>query len=204
MENYTFYYARVSTAEQNPDRQIDAFRDLGADERHIVVDYDSGKSLNRKGYQALRNTMLRRGDTIVVTSLDRLSRNKQDIHDELQYFKDMGVRVKILDLPTSLLDVPIGQEWVFEMVNNILIEVLGTIAEQERITTRKRQEEGTAAARARGVHLGRPKAFYPTNWLEVYPVWKAGEITAVEAMRRLQMKRSTFYKMARKYEIENK
>ena len=200
MENYTFYYARVSTAEQNPDRQIDAFRALGADERHIVVDRDSGKSLNRRGYQALRNTMLRRGDTLVVTSLDRLSRNKQDIHDELQYFKDMGVRVKILDLPTSLLDVPTGQEWVFEMVNNILIEVLGTIAEQERITTRKRQEEGTAAARARGVHLGRPKAVYPPNWDDVYPIWKAGEITAVEAMRRLRMKRSTFYKLARKYE----
>lgn len=200
MENFTFYYARVSTSEQNPDRQIQAFLALGADERHIIVDYDSGKNLRRDGYQALRNTLLRSGDTLVVTSLDRLSRNKQDIHDELKHFRDAGVRVKILDLPTSLLDVPTGQEWVFEMVNNILIEVLGTIAEQERLTTRKRMEEGIAAARVRGVHLGRPRATYPPNWGEVYPIWKSGEITAVEAMRRMGMKRTTFYSMVKKYE----
>ncbi len=200
MENYTYYYARVSTREQNPDRQIQAFRELGATERHIIIDHSSGKDTDRPGYLALRNTILRRGDTLVVTSLDRLSRSKADIRDELQYFKDSGIRVKILDLPTSLLDVPTGQEWVFEMVNNILIEVLGTIAEQERATIRRRQAEGLAAARARGVRVGRPAAAFPQNWESVYLAWKAGAITAVEAMRRTDTRKSTFYKLVDKFE----
>lgn len=200
MEHYTFFYARVSTKEQNPDRQIQAFRELGATDRQIIVDKESGKDTDRQGYQALRNTILRRGDTLVITSLDRLSRSKADIRDELQHFKDEGVRVKILDLPTSMLDVPTGQEWVFDMVNNILIEVLGTIAEQERQTIRKRQAEGIAAAKSKGRHLGRPQAAFPANWGEVHGSWKRGEITAVEAMRRMELKRSTFYKLCAKWE----
>lgn len=200
MENYTYYYARVSSRDQNPDRQIQAFRELGATDRHIIVDHSSGKDTDRPGYLALRNTILRRGDTLVVTSLDRLSRSKADIRDELQHFKDAGIRVKILDLPTSLLDVPTGQEWVFEMVNNILIEVLGTIAEQERATIHRRLKEGIAAARARGTHMGRPAATFPQNWESVYLAWKAGAITAVEAMRRTGTKKSTFYKLANKFE----
>ena len=201
MDNCTFYYARVSSKEQNLDRQLQAFRELGATDRYIVTDYCSGKDTDRPGYKALRNTILRRGDTLVVTSLDRLSRSKADIKDELSFFKENGIRVKILDLPTSLLDFPEGHEWVLDMVNNILIEVLGTIAEQERATIRKRQEEGLAAARAKGKHLGRPKAEFPENWDSVYLAWKAGAITAVEAMRRTELKKSTFYKLVRMYEL---
>ena len=204
MENYTYYYARVSSRDQNPDRQIQAFRELGATDRYIIIDHSSGKDTDRPGYLALRNTILRRGDTLVVTSLDRLSRSKADIRDELQYFKDSGIRVKILDLPTSLLDVPTGQEWVFEMVNNILIEVLGTIAEQERAMIRRRQEEGLAAARARGAHIGRPAVTFPPNWDSVYLAWKSGAITAVEAMRRTGTKKSTFYKLVNKFESGEK
>ena len=84
--------------------------------------------------------MLRRGDTLVIKSLDRLSRNKCDIKNELQFFKDNGIRLKVIDLPTTMMDLPEGQEWVFEMVNNILIEVLGTTAEQERASIRQRKE----------------------------------------------------------------
>lgn len=203
MENLTFYYARVSSKDQNPDRQIQAFRELGADDRYIIIDYESGKDTNRQGYQALRNTMLRKGDTLVVASLDRLSRSKADIRDELAYFRDSGIRVKILDLPTSLLDVPGGQEWVFDMVNNILIEVLGTIAEQERNTIRRRQEEGIAAARAKGKRFGRPETILPDNWDETISLWKGGEITAVEAMRRVGIKRTTFYKLVEKYKKDS-
>lgn len=199
MESCTFYYARVSSRDQNPERQIQAFKAMGATERYIIVDHCSGKDTDRQGYKALRNTILRRGDTLVVTSLDRLSRSKADIRDELQYFKDNGIRVKILDLPTTLVDFPTGQEWLFEMVNNILIEVLGTIAEQERATIHRRLEEGIAAARARGTHMGRPAATFPPNWESVYLAWKAGAITAVEAMRRTGTKKSTFYKLANKF-----
>ena len=128
MDCRTYYYARVSTKDQNLDRQITAFKSLGATDREIITDKESGKDTDRQGYQALKNAILRRGDTLVVKSLDRLSRNKADIHNELQYFKENGIRVKIIDLPTTMMDLPEGNEWVFEMVNNILIEVLGTIA----------------------------------------------------------------------------
>lgn len=196
MEARTFYYARVSSREQNLDRQLDAFHALGADERDIITDKQSGKDLERAGYQALKNAMLRRGDTLVVKSLDRLSRTKADIKAELEYFKENGIRVKVLDLPTTMMEVPEGQTWVFDMVNNILIEVLGTIAQQERTTIRQRQAEGIAAAKARGKHLGRPKAVKPDNWNEVSARWRAGEITAVEAMRLTGLKRGVFYKFA--------
>ena len=131
----------------------------------------------------------------MVKSLDRLSRNKADIKNELQYFKENGIRLKVLDLPTTMIEYPAGQEWVLEMVNNILIEVLSSIAQQERETIRQRQAEGIAAARTKGKHLGRPRAVKPDNWNEVIERWHTGEITAVEAMRLTGMKKSTFYKL---------
>ena len=170
MENRTYYYARVSSKEQN---------------------------LDRPGYMALKTTILRPGDTLVVKSLDRLSRSKTDIKNELQFFKDNGIRLKVIDLPTTMTDFPKGQEWIMEMVNNILIEVLGTIAEQERATIRQRQAEGIAAAKATGKKLGRPSITAPENWAEVYASWRAGNITAKEAMHRTGLKRSSFYKLVK-------
>ena len=139
--------------------------------------------------------MLRRGDTLIVKSLDRLSRNKYDIKNELQYFKENGIRLKVIDLPTTMMDLPQGQEWVFDMVNNILIEVLGTIAEQERETIRKRQAEGIEAAKKKGKKLGRPALTFPANWDNIYSSWKAGEITAKTAMEQTGTKRTSFYKL---------
>jgi len=196
VENKIFYYARVSSREQNLDRQIEAFKKLGATEREIICDKESGKDLERSGYQALKTAMLRSGDTLVVKSLDRLSRSKSDIKNELQYFKDNNIRLKVIDLPTTMMDLPKGQEWVFDMVNNILIEVLGTIAEQERKTIRKRQREGIDAAKLKGKHLGRPKTQKPENWNEVYDLWKSGEITARQAMQLLGVSKNIFYKWA--------
>ena len=195
MENRTYYYARVSSKDQNLDRQITAFKALGATERDIITDKESGKDLDRAGYQALKNAILRSGDTLVIKSLDRLSRNKSDIHNELRYFKDNGIRVKVIDLPTTMIDLPQGQEWVFEMVNNILIEVLGTIAEQERATIKSRQAEGIKAAKEKGKKLGRPSLEFPANWNDVYSSWKAGEITAKRAMELTDTKRTSFYKL---------
>ncbi len=191
----TYYYARVSSRDQHLDRQLEAFRKLGADENQIISDKQSGKDLDRQGYQALRNVILRRGDSLVVKSLDRLSRTKADIKNELQYFRDAGIHIKVVDLPTTMMDLPAEQEWIADMVNNILIEVLGTIAEQERITTRQRQTEGIAAARKRGVKFGRKPIPLPPNWDEVITVWKNGEITAKEAMRRTGVSHATFYRL---------
>lgn len=195
MDSRTYYYARVSSKEQNLDRQLDAFYALGAQERDIITDKESGKDLDRAGYKALKNAMLRRGDTLIVKSLDRLSRNKYDIKNELQYFKENGIRLKVIDLPTTMMDLPQGQEWVFDMVNNILIEVLGTIAEQERETIRKRQAEGIEAAKKKGKKLGRPALTFPANWDNIYSSWKAGEITAKTAMEQTGTKRTSFYKL---------
>ena len=197
MDSRTYYYARVSSKDQNLDRQISAFLAIGATEREIITDKESGKDLDRPGYQALKNAMLRRGDTLIIKSLDRLSRNKADIKNELQYFKKNGIRLKVIDLPTTMMDLPEGQEWVFEMVNNILIEVLGTIAEQERATIKQRQAEGIAAARQKGKKFGRPAIVRPANWNETITQWTAGKITAVEAMRLTGVKRSTFYQLVR-------
>lgn len=147
MDNRTYYYARVSSSEQNLDRQLEAFKSMGADTRDIITDKASGKNLERSGYQALKSTILRKGDTLVVKSLDRLSRNKADIKSELEYFKNEGIRLKVLDLPTTLIELPKEQSWIFDMINNILIEVLSSIAEQERLTIRKRQREGIDAAK---------------------------------------------------------
>jgi len=194
----TYYYARVSSKDQNLDRQIDAFKALGADDRSIFYDKASGKSLNRENYMALRDVILRPGDTLVIKSIDRLSRTKADISNELRYYSEKGIRVKILDLPTTLVEVDENQSWVIELVNNILIEVLSSMAQQERENIRRRQAEGIATAKKAGKYLGRPKIKRPANWNEVYAKWKAGEITAVEAMKLTSLNRGTFYRFAKR------
>ena len=121
MDNRIYGYARVSTREQNEDRQIEALKRFGVPEQQIIMDKASGKDTEREGYLYLKRQILRRGDTLVIKELDRLSRNKSDIKRELEHFKEMGVRVKILDLPTTLTDFPSEQLWVQEMINSILI-----------------------------------------------------------------------------------
>lgn len=195
MESRTYYYTGVSGKEQNLDRQVAAFKTLGATDREIITDKESGRTLERTGYQSLKKAILRPGDTLIIKSLDRLSKNKADIHNELRYFKESGIRLKVMDLPTTMMELPEEQEWVFDMVNNILIEVLGTIAEQERATNRKRKIEGIEAAKAKGKKLGRPALTFPANWDKVYASWKAGEITAKTAMELTETKRTSFYKL---------
>ncbi|MCF2554391.1 recombinase family protein [Faecalicatena contorta] len=196
----TFGYARVSSKEQHLDRQIEQLKRFVSIE-NILTDKSSGKDLERPSYQALKGALgLRRGDTLYITSLDRLSRNKEDIKKELQWFKENEIRLMILDLPSSMIQVPEGQEWIVEMINNILIEVLASMAEQERLTIRKRQKEGIEAARKKGKHLGRPRIEMPENFGVEYNKWKSGEITAKEAMKRLHLSSSSFYRMVKKYE----
>lgn len=190
-------YARVSTAEQHLDRQLMELRKY-VPEDNIVIDRQSGRDLNRPGYQALKGVLgLRRGDTLYIKSLDRLSRNKVDIKNELQWFQDNGIRLMIVDLPSSMIEVPEGQEWIIEMINNILIEVLSSMAEQERLIIRKRQQEGIEAAKRKGKHLGRPHCAKPDNWESVVSEWRMGRITAKSACEMLNLSKSTFYRMIR-------
>ena len=193
--NKIYGYARVSTTEQNIDRQIIALTAQGVAERDIIIDKQSGKDLDRQGYISLKNTLLRSGDTLIIKSLDRLSRNKCDIKNELEYFKANNIRLKVIDLPTTMIDIADGQDWVLEMVNNILIEVLGTIAEQERESIRARQAEGIAAAKAKGAYRGRKEIEKPDNWNEIVADWQSGKITATKAIELTGVKRTTFYKL---------
>lgn len=195
-------YARVSSTDQNLDRQIEQLQEYVPAE-NIITDKISGADINRPGYQALKGALgLRRGDTLVITSLDRLSRNKAQMQEEIRWFHDNEIRLKILDLPTSLVEVPEGQEWILEMINNILIEVLSSTATQERIIIKKRQREGIEAAKRKGKHLGRPRIDYPPGYENYYVRWKNGEITAVQMMKELGLSRSTFYRMVEAYEAK--
>lgn len=188
-------YARVSSKEQNLERQLIELKKY-VPEENIVVDKQSGKNLERPGYQALKGALgLRFGDTLYIKSLDRLSRNKEDIKNELEWFRKNGIRLMIIDLPTSMISVPEGQDWIIEMINNILIEVLSSIAQQERETIRARQREGIEAAKAAGRHLGRPPLTVPDNFASVIAKWHSGQITAKEAMQLTGLKRSSFYKL---------
>ena len=190
-------YARVSSTSQNLDRQL---AELGkyVEPSNIVVDKASGKDLNRDGYKALKGPLgLRKGDTLVIKSLDRLSRSKSDIRNELIWFRENQVTLQIIDLPTTMLNLPDGQEWIRDMINNIIIEVMSSIAEQERLTIRQRQREGIDVAKSKGKHLGRPKLEKPVEWDKYYDMWQRGDITAKKAMELLELKKSSFYKLVK-------
>lgn len=201
-----FGYVRVSTKDQKEERQIEALKNYCVDleDKNIYVDKESGKDFNRKNYQKLK-TILRSGDVLIIKELDRLGRNKEGIKEELNYFKDNQIRVKILNIPTTLMDLPEGNEWVFDMINNILIEVLGAIAEEERNKIRKRQAEGIAIAKAKGKYKGRPLAPLPEGFEKLYKQWKDKKISAVQFTKLLNLKsRTTLYKYIKRYEEKDK
>lgn len=198
MENRIYGYARVSSHDQNEDRQIETLSSFGVPHQNIIIDKCSGKDTEREGYQYLKRQILRTGDTLVIKELDRLSRNKADIKRELEKFKDMGVRVKILDIPTTLTDFPPEQTWVMDMINCILIEVLGSIAENERNKIRSRQREGIEAAKKKNIRFGRPSNPLPVNWEQVLAEVRNGNKKPVEAMKELDISRSCYYRLYNK------
>jgi len=195
MDNRIYGYARVSSREQNEDRQIEALKNFGVPSENIIVDKCSGKDTERDGYQYLKRQILRNGDTLVIKELDRLSRNKNDIKHELEYFKEKGIHIKILDIPTTLTDFPPEQMWVMDMINAILIEVLGSIAENERNKIRSRQKEGITAAKKKNIKFGRPKVAIPDNWNDISKKVKAKELTVSQAIKILNISRSSYYRL---------
>ena len=196
MENgITWGYARISSMTQHEDRQIKKLKEFGLEERNIIVDKESGKNLERDGYQLLKTKLLRAGDTLVIKELDRLGRKKSDIKRELEEFKAMNIRVKILDIPTTLVDFKEETQWIQEMITNILIEVLGGFAEEERKKILKRQREGIDVALEKGVKFGRPQVQVPEEWERVIAMVENKEITSVEAMSLLNLKKTTYYKL---------
>jgi DNA invertase Pin-like site-specific DNA recombinase len=197
-----FGYVRVSTKEQNESRQIKALTDYCKElkEENIYTDKQSGKNFERENYQVLKSR-LREGDTLIIKELDRLGRNKVMIKEELEYFKNNKIRIKILNIPTTLMDLPKDNEWVFDMINNILVEVLSAIAEEERNKIRTRQAEGIAIAKEQGKFKGRPQAELPKDFEKIYKQWKEEKINATQFTKLLGLKsRTTLYKYIEKYE----
>ena len=193
-------YARVSSTEQSLARQIMELRKY-VPEENIVTDKQSGKDLNRPGYQALKGVLgLRRGDVLVIKSLDRLSRNKEEMKQELQWFKDQGIQLRVLDLPTTMIQLEPGQEWIRDMVNNILIEVLSSIAEEERNLIHRRQREGIEAARNAGIRFGPPDKGFPEEWESYYSRYKQGEIKRKYVLDKLGITAGRFKYLKKKYE----
>lgn len=139
-----YFSARVSSKDQNLARQLTEAKKYGVPEENIFCDKITGRKKDRPEYDRMKS-LLQKGDEVYFKELDRIGRDKCLIKEELEWFREKGVLVRILDVPTTLMELPAGQEWVFEMVNNILIEVLGTIAEQEWKKTKQRREEGIAA-----------------------------------------------------------
>lgn len=203
-----YFYGRVSSKDQNLARQIESARKY-KEVDFVFKDKQSGKDFNRDDYQRMKG-ILRPGDEVVVHSLDRLGRNKDMIKEELAWFKEHGVVVRILDVPTTLIEYPAGQEWVMDMVNNILIEVLGAFAEQERENIRKRQKEGIAAmpvdengrkvSKKTGRGFGRQEK-RPENFAEVMRKQKSGEITLKEALDLTGIGRTRWYELAREVTV---
>lgn len=167
----------------------------GSAEINIIVDKCSGKDTEREGYQYLKKQILRSGDTLVIKELDRLSRSKSDIKQELEYFKNNGIYIKILDIPTTLTDFPPEQMWIMDMINAILIEVLGSIAENERLKIRRRQRDGIDAAKKKNIKFGRSALELPENWKIVMQAVEAKQITVSQAIDQLHISRSSYYRL---------
>ena len=201
----TYYYASVSSASQSLARQIEAFHNDGADDHDIITEKKSGKDMDRPEYQVMKQHMLRPGDTLVVMSLDRLGRNKQAIKDELGYYRKNNIRVRILDIPTSNFKPEKGQEWILNMVNNIIIEVLASQAEQERLTIRKRQAEGIAIAKAEGKYKGRqPRKIDEALFNTLYNDFLMRKISKTELAKKLNMTRPTLDRILKKRDLMKK
>lgn len=200
-------YHRTSTREQHLDRgisEIEKFcRDNALELERIYTDQQTGKNFNRPRYTVLRDDILRRGDTLIITEVDRLGRNKKDTLGELRYYQEKGIRVMILEIPTTLQDLSRLDNgmarMILETINNMLIELYAAMAEAEIQKKEKRQREGIEAKKLRGEwdDYGRPRIQKPDNWNEVIRMWKNGEITAVEAMKRTGIKKGTFYRLAK-------
>ena len=198
MTTKTFGYCRVSTNEQKEDRQIQAMLDLGINERDIFVDKCSGKDFVRPQYQALK-LQLREGDVLVIKSIDRLGRNYKQICDEWREItRDIKANINVLDLP--MLDTTRTEGLIGEVISDIVLQLLSYVAEQERAFIKQRQAEGIKLAKQKGKRLGKPPIQYPDNWKEIYTIWKSGNITAREAMKRMNLKPTSFYKLAKNYE----
>ena len=191
-------YVRVSTKEQNEDRQLIALGEVGVLEKNIFIDKQSGKDFNRPQYKKLLRK-LKKDDLLYIKSIDRLGRNYDEILEQWRILtKEKRIDIVVLDMP--LLDTRRGKDLMGTFLSDIVLQVLSFVAENERTTIRQRQAEGIAAAKAKGVRFGRPPKPLPDNFYLLYQQWKSGKITGTAAAEQCGMALSTFRYRAEIYE----
>ncbi len=194
----TYGYIRVSTREQNEDRQLIALRELSVPEQNIFMDKQSGKDFNRPQYKKLVKK-LKPDDLLYIKSIDRLGRNYEEIQDQWRILtKEKKIDIVVLDMP--LLDTRRGKDLMGTFLSDIVLQVLSFVAENERANIRQRQSEGIAAAKARGVKFGRPPKPVPENFHQAHKDWRSKKITLQQAASICGMPVTTFYDKALQYE----
>jgi len=194
----TYGYVRVSTKDQNEDRQLIALHELGLSDKYIYVDKQSGKDFNRPQYQKLLRK-LHPGDLLYIKSIDRLGRNYEEIQNQWRVLtKEKGVDICIVDMP--ILDTRRGKDLLGTFISDLVLQLLSFVAENERTNIKQRQAEGIAAAKAKGIRFGRPPKPLPENFHSVYQQWKQGSITGTAAAKECGMPLSTFRYRAEIYE----
>lgn len=198
MEVRKFGYIRVSSKDQNEGRQMESMKNQGLDERDIFIDKQSGKDFNRVNYQLLKR-IIRKGDILYIHSLDRFGRNKEEILQEWNDItKNIQADIIVLDMP--LLDTTQYKDSMGTFIADLVLQILSWMAQEERDRIRKRQREGIDIALQNGVKFGRLRIETTEEFRQIYKLWKSGEITAVKAMRDLDLKKTTFYRLVKEYE----
>ena len=195
-------YVRVSSTDQNEDRQLLALRERGITDRQIFIDKQSGKNFDRPQYARLIRR-LRPGDLLYILSIDRLGRNYVEIQNQWRILtKEKGIDICVLDMP--LLDTRQGKDLMGTFIADLVLQILSFVAQSERENIRSRQAQGIAAARARGVRFGRPERQVPDNFPEIVHRWERGEFTVEDALDRCGVSESTFYRRLREYRMTKK
>ncbi len=193
-------YVRVSTREQNEDRQLIALREVGVEGKFVYTDKQSGKDFNRPNYKKLLRK-LKKDDLLYIKSIDRLGRNYEEILQQWRILtKEKGVDIVVLDMP--LLDTRRGKDLMGTFLSDIVLQVLSFVSENERTNIKQRQAEGIAAAKARGVRFGRPPKPLPKHFHIIYQKWRHGEITGTVAAKMCEMPMATFRYRAELYKKE--
>lgn len=192
-------YVRVSSSDQNEDRQLIEMAKKEIPKENIYIDKQSGKDFDRREYRRLVKK-LKKGDLLYVLSIDRLGRNYEEIQVQWRILtKEMGIDVCVLDMP--LLDTRQGKDLMGTFIADLVLQILSFVAENERVNIRKRQEQGIAAAKARGVQFGRSKKTMPENFDEIVCAWKQNELPFTEVLEQCDISKSTFYRKIRECEL---
>ena len=198
---HIYGYIRVSSADQNEDRQLLAMQELGIPAERIFIDKQSGRDFNRPEYKRLVN-LLQAGDLLYIKSIDRLGRNYEAIQNQWRVLtKEKGVDVAVIDMP--LLDTRNGQDLMGTFIADLVLQILSFVAQSERESIKKRQAEGIAAAKARGVRLGRPVKGVPDDFYEYVRLWEEGVLNLTKTAREIGMGKSTLYRRIYEYRLQN-